>query len=128
MRSRIRRLMHKSDGYTSPTEIKYNGKTGTYLTCQLQRDWSKLWIGRKSGLDVLTLHMKHGQQYRKQRTGPTGPLLHYGIKIMDDGRMFDYDQLHRLAFLERKCNVRLRNQILKYIKANLKLHWRLKNA
>ena len=54
------RQMHQS-------EIKCNGKTGTYLTCLLQRDWSKCWIERKSRLNVLTLHMRHGLQYRQQR-------------------------------------------------------------
>ena len=48
-------------------KTKCNGKTGTSLKCQLQRDWGKHWIERKGGLNVLTLHMKHGQKYRQHR-------------------------------------------------------------
>ena len=59
MRRRIRKSMHKSDGYTSQTEAKCNSKTGTYLTSLLQIDWHNCWIERKSGLNVFTLHMKH---------------------------------------------------------------------
>ena len=106
-RRRFRRSMHKSDGYTSPTDTKCKSKTGTYLKCQLPRDWHKCWIERKSGLNVLTLHMKHGQKYRQQRIQPSGNLLLCGISIMDDGHMFDYGQLHRSAFREHSCNFRL---------------------
>ena len=89
-RRSIRKSMHKSDSYTSQTEIKCNGKTGTYFTCLLQSEWSKCWIERKSGLNVFKLHMKHGQQYRQPRKYPAGPLPHYGIKITNDSHMFDY--------------------------------------
>ena len=99
--------MHKSDGCTSQIKIKCNGKTGTYLKCQLQRDWHNHWIERKSGLNVFTLHMKHGKQYRQHRIQPSGHLLLCGINIMDGGRMFDYGHCHRSAFIESKCNFRL---------------------
>ena len=47
-----RSLRAKNSKVTFSSETKCNSKTGTYLKCQLQKDWSKLWIGRKSGLNV----------------------------------------------------------------------------
>ena len=53
MRRRVRRSMLKSDGYTRQTEIKCNSKTGTYLACLLQTDWSKCWIERKKWIECV---------------------------------------------------------------------------
>ena len=64
MRRRITRSMPKSDRPSSQIGIKRNGKTSTFLKCQLQRDWRKLLIGRKIELNVLTLPMRHGQHHR----------------------------------------------------------------